>query len=127
MCMYEATRLATYHLLLVVTLNLPQPAVTMERAQVKETTGEVTQDDGSQYCESLGYLSISLTLTLPDFFIAHYRNDETGSYVYVYFKRVAVLCCNAPVRVLLMQCSCTIGNTSVVLRQICNSPDSLTL
>jgi len=56
MCMYEATRLDTYHLLLVVTPNPPQPAVTLERAQVGETTGEVTQDDGSQCCESLGYL-----------------------------------------------------------------------
>jgi len=27
----------------------PQPAVTMERAQAEETTGEVTQDDGSQW------------------------------------------------------------------------------
>jgi len=42
--MYEATRLDTYHLLLVVTPNPPQPAVTMERAQVEETTGEVTHD-----------------------------------------------------------------------------------
>jgi len=31
----------------------PQPAVTLERAQTEETTGEVTQDDGSQYCESV--------------------------------------------------------------------------
>ena len=37
-------------LLLVVTSNPPQPAVTLERAQVGETAGEVTQDDGSQYC-----------------------------------------------------------------------------
>ena len=29
----------------------PQPAVIVERAQVGETTGEVTQDDGSQVCE----------------------------------------------------------------------------
>jgi len=36
--------------LLVVTSDPPKPAVTMERAQVGETAGEVTQDDGSQYC-----------------------------------------------------------------------------
>ena len=33
----------------------PQPAETLERVQVEveKTTGEVTQDDGSQYCEGM--------------------------------------------------------------------------
>jgi len=81
-------------ILLVVTPDPAQPAVTLERAQVEETAGEATQDDGSQFCESVGLPLISPMLALPDISIAYnilhiMYSDETGSYVYVHFNRVA--------------------------------------
>ena len=77
---------------LAVTSDPPQAAVILEKAQVGETTGEVTQDGGSQYCESVGLPIISPIFALPNLSVAYctlHSSDETGSYVYVYLNRVA--------------------------------------